>query len=84
MRDWNLLSDISHFPSWLKFVEYLWGIETIYSWNSWTNWTAWFVEYLWGIETLQKQEAFLVFLLFVEYLWGIETSHDITIIPNKP
>jgi len=50
MRDWNLDVEASCITFTGKFVEYLWGIETIATNDSYKKQRQ-FVEYLWGIET---------------------------------
>ena len=74
MRDWNDNGKICIDIDDEVFVEYLWGIETIYAPNFPNHKLILFVEYLWGIETLIPQYwSGKKKRRFVEYLWGIET-----------
>ncbi len=50
MRDWNYYDKDANAFNIMKFVEYLWGIETIFI-HFWVIQPISFVEYLWGIET---------------------------------
>ena len=50
MRDWNVKDPIEGLKEEIRFVEYLWGIETM-GLLSFISPPFKFVEYLWGIET---------------------------------
>ena len=58
----------------LKFLQYLWGIETCYVAGR-SAWTSGFLQYLWGIETVLNNFFIFYYFKFLQYLWGIETGY---------
>ena len=61
-------------PAVIVLRAYLWGIETIRTWNISGN-SFMLRAYLWGIETLINNLGYLTHLpLLRAYLWGIETE----------
>ena len=57
----------------VKFLQYLWGIETCISCLSYYLFKM-FLQYLWGIETIFAYSVPIVTVKFLQYLWGIETK----------
>ena len=74
MRNWNPTWTSNKCPSSLKFLLYLWGIETQTTPVTWTNIPA-FLLYLWGIETHTISLHSAPAPGFLLYLWGIETQY---------
>ena len=56
----------------VKFLSYLWGMETKSSRTA-AQITYAFLSYLWGMETDTLGEFFSGISMFLSYLWGMET-----------
>ena len=76
MRDWNSLGNLPTNGVDLRFVPYLWEIET-FSFSLFPRpQAASFVPYLWEIETTLGYPNRILLDEFVPYLWEIETSKE--------
>ena len=79
MRNWNSKFGNNR-SQFIKFVAYLWGIETLNLVTTGVN-SSMFVAYLWGIETCDSPDSNITRIAgFVAYLWGIETK----VLPQNP